>query len=402
MGYDAIIVILAVLCAVLIFALIRTKSQVKDGDSEIRMLNYKVNSKEKEIAEKQRVIDMKQQEITRFSEQLSIAKKERNKTKVALQDLYGSNIKALPFFAGIMADFLTVDYEKLADSLDWGRSEARAEKVAAIREIRRAAREQIAASKEAQYQLAYLITLFPGLQDIIEDEFSSLPVEIDDIPERDRVRDYVSAAEWRTLSETRRNQIALDRYIEGRHKSKWQVGRDYELYIGYMFEQRGYKVEYFGSLMGLEDLGRDLIVTSKEGKVLIVQCKYWSQRKLIHEKHIAQLFGTTICYRAENDLPERLVDGMLVTNTELSETARRFAQMLKIDYKEHVEIGDFPRIKCNIGRDGEFGFETKIYHLPFDQQYDATKICNKGEFMAMTVKEAEKAGFHRARKWFGA
>ncbi len=62
-------------------------------------------------------------------------------------------------------------------------------------------------------------------------------------------------------------------------------------------------------------------------------------------------------------------------------------------------MGSYPCIKCNIGR-SESG-ETKIYHLPFDQQYDATKIKNRGEFYAMTVKEAEDAGFRRTFKWFG-
>ena len=82
-----------------------------------------------------------------------------------------------------------------------------------------------------------------------------------------------------------RNQLALDRYKASHKKSKWQIGRDYELYIGYRYSQSGYSVDYFGSYMGLEDLGRDLIC-KKGNKVLIVQCKYWSSKKEIHEKHI--------------------------------------------------------------------------------------------------------------------
>lgn len=75
--------------------------------------------------------------------------------------------------------------------------------------------------------------------------------------------------------------------------------------------------------------------------------------------------------------------------------------MLNIEFVENYVLGNYPCIKCNINRD-EFGFETKIYHLPFDQQYDATKIDRKGELMATTVAEAEVAGFRRAYKWFGA
>jgi hypothetical protein len=56
---------------------------------------------------------------------------------------------------------------------------------------------------------------------------------------------------------------------------------------------------------------------------------------------------------------------------------------------------DFPRIKCNINNGN------RIYHLPFDQQYDTTKIENIGEFYAISVKDAEAKGFRRAVRWLG-
>ena len=52
--------------------------------------------------------------------------------------------------------------------------------------------------------------------------------------------------------------------------------------------------------------------------------------------------------------------------------------------------------QCNIGKQGE-----KIYHLPFDQQYDKILIDKQGEFFAHTVKEAEEKGFRRAFRWSG-
>ena len=75
------------------------------------------------------------------------------------------------------------------------------------------------------------------------------------------------------------------------------------------------------------------------------------------------------------------------------------AEYLNITVAEDVHLKEYPRIKCNIGHD-EYGNIQKIYHLPFDQQYDSTKITAKGEFFAFTVKEAEEAGFRRAHKWF--
>jgi hypothetical protein len=166
--------------------------------------------------------------------------------------------------------------------------------------------------------------------------------------------------------------------------------------VGYGYEKKGYTVDYFGSFMGIEDLGRDLIA-KKNNMTLIIQCKYWSGVKQIHEKHITQLYGTMIGYCVEHEVKSSDVHGVLITNIELSETAKRFAEYLGIQYKEHYQMTEFPRIKCNIGKDGE-----KIYHLPFDQQYDSTKINKPGEIMATTVLQAENEGFRRAFKWFGS
>jgi len=262
--------------------------------------------------------------------------------------------------------------------------------------VRAEAKAKIEKLKWAEYQLTYLLSLYPTLQDVIETEYSELDISIDEITDSDPVRNFLSTEEWNKLSETEKNQLALDRYIESRKKSKWQIGRDYELYIGYCYEQKGYKLNYFGSYMGLEDLGRDLIA-KKSNKTLIIQCKYWSKEKLIHEKHIMQLYGSIIAYQIEN--PNEDITGMLVTNISLSETARKFADILGIRIVENKDIGDSPRIKCNIGHD-EFG-QTRIYHLPMDFQYDKTKIEKAGELMVSTVAEAEALGFRRTYKWHG-
>jgi hypothetical protein len=99
---------------------------------------------------------------------------------------------------------------------------------------------------------------------------------------------YLSKDEYNKLSDTEKNKRALEYYLKGK-KSKWQIGRDFEMYIGYVYEKQGYHVTYFGIEKKLHDLGRDLIVENNE-VVKIVQCKYWSKEKTIHEKHIIQLF----------------------------------------------------------------------------------------------------------------
>ena len=91
--------------------------------------------------------------------------------------------------AGLIADYETYGLEKLAAKLDWGNSSERAKKVKSIREIRKDAKAIVEKNKEAQYQLAYLLNLFPNLSDIIDCEFNQLPmVEVKDISDYDTRR----------------------------------------------------------------------------------------------------------------------------------------------------------------------------------------------------------------------
>ena len=77
--------------------------------------------------------------------------------------------------------------------------------------------------------------------------------------------------------------------------------------------------------------------------------------------------------------------------------AYEIGEHLKIKIKQDFKLNDkYPMIKCNINQRSK----EKIYHLPFDQQYDRAKIdMNKGEFYASSVSEAEEAGFRRAKRF---
>ena len=66
--------------------------------------------------------------------------------------------------------------------------------------------------------------------------------------------------------------------------------------------------------------------------------------------------------------------------------------------EKNFPLGDYRRIKCNIARRGG----ERIYHLPFDQQYDTTVIESaRGECYVATAGEAEQLGFRRAWRWRG-
>lgn len=312
-----------------------------------------------------------------------------------------SNISTIPYLASMIADLETAAMEKAANSLDWGSDQVRMKKVRSLRDLKKETRDQLEQANVSYYQLQYLLQLFPSLQDILDSEYDEIKFDLKDFDYKDQdpARSFLSKEEWDKLSETERNQLALDRYIESHSKNNWQIGRDYELYVGQQYQDKGYDVDFTGSYMGLEDMGRDLIC-KKNNNVLIIQCKYWGKDKEIHEKHINQLYGTMITYCIENNIPKKNVKGVFITNIRLSKTAYRFAKMLGIEFITDKKMNDFPRIKCNLGVD-EYGKKVKIYHLPMDLSYDVAKICNKGEFYAYTVKEAEKAGFRRSYKWHG-
>lgn len=267
--------------------------------------------------------------------------------------------------------------------------------------------EEARKRREAEYKMRntqaiieYYESIAPFLNDL-KDEIADIEndkvilKEYNEQERSDPITNFLTKEEYRKLPLAERHQLALDRFWK-RQKSNWLVGRLYERYVGYLFEKEGYDVEYVGILKGYEDLGRDLIC-QKNSKFVVIQCKYWSQFRTIYEKHIFQFFGTVFQYKDAN--PEKNVEAIFYTSTCLSDLARRFAKELGIELKEGFPFDfSYPCIKCNISKvDGE-----KIYHLPFDQQYDKVKIePEKGEFYASTVEEAVRAGFRRAFKWRG-
>jgi len=100
----------------------------------------------------------------------------------------------------------------------------------------------------------------------------------------------------------------------------------------------------------------------------------------------------------QNNLFEQLqISYWLYASCPASETAHEFAEILGVNLIDNFPLLKYPIIKCNVSmRDG-----SKIYHLPFDQQYDSTIIKYKNECYVETIAEAEALGFRRAFRWRG-
>lgn len=334
---------------------------------------------------------------------------------MAKKDIFFESYKNIDIItiSTLYSDFLTLEYSLSEEWLDnkeiivkhnpdyysritIGRTAKKSAEI--VRELKRETKSYIEQYKIMLYKYEALLSLFPELKYYVDDietikELNSYKNLESFKEEYDKVIDYISKEEYNRLSIDERNQIALNNYIKSK-KSKWQIGRDFEMYCSYNYEKQGWHVERHGIEKRLNDMGRDIIAT-KGDTVHIIQCKLWSNDKLIHEKHIAQLYGSTIEYMISTEkthINQKVVP-VFITNIELSDTAQIFAKRLNVHvYKWQLQ--DYPRIKCNINN-GE-----KIYHLPFDQQYDRTLIKNSGESYESSVKEAVSKGFKRAKRHY--
>lgn len=328
---------------------------------------------------------------------LSIRQKKLDEQEDFIHKLLNSNPATAPFFAKQFADYLHLQDLKEVNYLQTKPHPAftAAEKVKEIAAQKRTLQQQC---KLQEYQLTLYETIFPWLSDFKEISSEDLQqfAESEIAPESEysSLKKWLSPQEYRSLSSADRLQLALERYSK-RQKSNWQIGIEYERYVGYCYEKKGYRVRYNGATEGLEDMGRDLII-SKDNKMYVIQCKRWSVEKTIHEKHIFQLYGTTILQKMEH--PDCTVGSLFITTTSLSDLAKSCADYLDITVVENFPLKEYPLIKCNVSKDGD-----QIYHLPFDQQYDRVIINpSDGDFYASTIAEAESKGFRHAWRWSGS
>lgn len=322
----------------------------------------------------------------------------------AIEQLAREKSEGFPWLADAYADYFELTDMRIADYLEMKPHPAR-KAAEQVKEIAKQRREAERKYRIAKYVLEYYEKLFPWLVDFRGEDIDDIIIRImygKEQPDEDTfgeagepARKWLTEAEYQNLPRVEKFQLALYRYWH-KKKTRWEVGRDYERYVGYLYESQGFKVYYQGIIEGFEDLGRDLIATKDRNIVKVIQCKYWSQDKTIHEKHIFQLFGTVTAYRVDN--PKKQVEGTFYTSTKLSHRAKQFANILGVEVVENASLQPYPSIKCNVSRrDG-----AKIYHLPFDQQYDRTLVEEERlECYVETVAEAEALGFRRAFRWHG-
>ncbi|MBR2119302.1 MAG: restriction endonuclease [Pseudomonadota bacterium] len=317
-----------------------------------------------------------------------------------------------PWLASAFADLGLLVAMRDADHLE--RKKHPAKKAAdEVREYGRKKRQAERELRILRYRAEYYEKLFPWISNYVGDDVPDSAVDVSGYEQGDQddpARSWLSEAEYTKLPNVEKYQKALENWTR-RKKSNWEIGRDYERYVGYLYETQGYEVQFTGAIDGFADMGRD-VIARRGSQLVIVQCKYWASHKEIHEKHIFQLFGSSLEYafrfnalkidgvKSLFDNPSQKIglNPVLYTSTKLSGVAKEVARKLNVQFHELARISDYPLIKCNVSERNR----ERIYHLPFDQQYDRVKISRTPEMYAYTVAEAEKAGFRRAWRWQGS
>jgi len=95
-------------------------------------------------------------------------------------------------------------------------------------------------------------------------------------------------------------------YTDKQKENMKRSGDEFEKRVGKYYEKEGYKVEYRGLELGLEDGGIDLIA-HKKNETLLIQCKYWKQENKIKGQHIKQFYGSCNFYIDHNNLDRNSV-----------------------------------------------------------------------------------------------
>ncbi len=198
-----------------------------------------------------------------------------------------------PYFAKQYADCLYLIDLKIASELEHKARPAftAAEKVREMSGQKRVLQEQC---KLQEYQLNLYEAAFPWLSEFkeISPEDLASVVNIASTPENEysTLKKWLSPQEYQTLSEADRLQLALDRYSIGK-KATGRSALNMSDMSATVTSKKGYKVRYFGATEGLEDMGRDLIV-SKEKKAFRYSMQTLGCRKNDSRKaHISTLWN---------------------------------------------------------------------------------------------------------------
>ena len=146
----------------------------------------------------------------------------------------------------------------------------------------------------------------------------------------DRKRQKKIAALSKQLAELQDQIGEADIAIKERQK----IGQEYEKYVARHFRRKGYTVSLNGVKKGFDDEGIDLICT-KDGEILLIQCKNWAKEKIIHENYIFQLYGAWKFYEKAE---KTKASAYFYCTCKVTNQARIIARILGIQLIEEFKM----------------------------------------------------------------
>ena len=269
MGYLVVIAIILFLIYGIVNGVdaINKYNEIKlEWNKEKKELKRKEQETDEKKAEMDLLIKRKEQETNEKKAEMdlliaNLEKKDKyyNEKIKNIDQIIKEKCSYYPQLAVILADLLTVHYAESAKILS-NKTRPAYKEAERIQQLRIETKNHIKEKKLYEYKFEYLRNLFPDIEKYFDDGYDEYEISGTIEDNTDMVRHYISEAEYKNLTECERNQLALNNYINQR-KSKWQIGRDYELYIGWLYSKKGYQIEYNGIIKRLEDMGRDIIAT---------------------------------------------------------------------------------------------------------------------------------------------
>ena len=180
-----------------------------------------------------------------------------------------------------------------------------------------------------------------------------------------------------------------------------EIGRDYERFIGYLYETAGWNVVYRAILRGMADRGRDLVCWSGS-KVHIVQCKRWSAANPIEVAVVHDLIKTTTEYMTQMHSDDQLgfewpeaankrVRAVLFTTGILQSEAAEVGRLNGVIIRDRYALKSYPTIKCYHTSLGK-----KVYLTPACYSYDSISVRSlRGDCYVYSETEALSLGFEK-------
>ena len=175
-------------------------------------------------------------------------------------------------------------------------------------------------------------------------------------------------------------------------EAKADYGRQYERFVGYQFEKRGFCVNYQGIRKGLEDGGLDLV--ARDPRIIrLVQCKRW--RMPVNSDVISRLQGAVERFvfeerQGKSSVMRTSIRGVLATTGEVDEDAKKLAEHFGIYLMPSLQFESYPAIKAQrITADGG------RFLLPFSSGYDQMRMnLNAGDCFQQSIRGAFLNGFY--------